>query len=778
MAQLYDNQLLCSKCGESNFLETETSLKCQICDTELELEEVISLLESAEEKGELNSENSILLLRLKIKRELNKPFRNYPLIRTYANELLSLVPEDFQAQFFKAFANHKKRPEEYEDFLYSFDSLLTSKDKKAIYPLLIDECDIEDRDAVYAFLKRVGDDKKEGDRLEAALKRNEEQKNHKITHKDVFLAYSYKDKNKVKEVTTDLEKAELTLLDPYLHLPKELDLFDRGVRECLDNCSLVVSFVSPSSKASRDVQNMLSQASKFHKTVVEITINEDDPLNVHELSDALPLFFIGSKYAKTIQEIYEQLVQIEDDEEEEVEKEPLSYEKKLNYIYAYIQLSRLPQAREMLSPLLKEKPNDVTLNYYALLIETDNKRVSNDQAKEIYKKFVALVPDKEKEYKKEFSILFEDDPEQCYKKGLHYSIEKTEEGYKKAIEYFLKAGDKHPKALYQLGHAYRFGWGVEPNFDKALSYYEKSLALGNEDANFDLGSLCYTGVEGKKDIAKAIPYLKEAAKKDNRNAIRILGNIYYFGDGVKTDYDQAFYYYSKISETDDSDVLNRLGDIYYYGRGTKVNYTKAIDFYKKSANYNNNNALFNLGYIYQFGKGVNKNYSLAEQYYLKAYEGNNSFAPTYLGDFYYYSLYEHQDYAKARMYYLKAAEKNDVRAFFQLGELYFYGRGVTQDYKEAVKWYQKAASNGNADAQANLGYCYYHGYGIGVDKKKALSLFLEAAKKDQTTATNFIGYYYECGIIVPKDKELARFWYSQAAKKGNEYAQKHLAALK
>jgi hypothetical protein len=149
-------------------------------------------------------------------------------------------------------------------------------------------------------------------------------------------------------------------------LPKELDLFDRGVRECIDKCSLVLSFVSPSSKASRDVQNMLSQASKFHKTVVEIAIKEDDPLNVNDLSDVLALFFRGSKYEKTIREIYQQLVQIEDDEEEDVEKDPLSYEKKLKYIQAYIQLSRLPQAREMLAPLLNEKPNDVTLNYYAL----------------------------------------------------------------------------------------------------------------------------------------------------------------------------------------------------------------------------------------------------------------------------------------------------------------------------------------------------------------------------------------------------------------------------
>ena len=147
------------------------------------------------------------------------------------------------------------------------------------------------------------------------------------------------------------------------------------------------------------------------------------------------------------------------------------------------------------------------------------------------------------------------------------------------------------EAFLSLGALYYTGFiGVEQDFSKAMSYYEKSAELSEIKDSWamnNLGYCHYYGRGGTVDYKKAYMCFAAAAVMGNANSMYKLGDMYYHGNHVSKDVDAAFYWYSlaKQQEVDaDADyygfliasIAMRLGRAYLFGEGTEVDLIHAL----------------------------------------------------------------------------------------------------------------------------------------------------------------------------------------------------------
>ncbi|MEG2787574.1 MAG: tetratricopeptide repeat protein [Romboutsia sp.] len=211
----------------------------------------------------------------------------------------------------------------------------------------------------------------------------------------------------------------------------------------------------------------------------------------------------------------------------------------------------------------------------------------------------------------------------------------------------------------------------EANLKEFIILCKKSALQGNSTAQYILGVLYQSGIEGIEE------YLD----------LKIPNNIVFETYDMK----KSIYWFEKSSKQGDSNSQNNLGYIYEKGLGVDIDYKKAMYFYKKSASQGDEIGQCNLGYMYEKGLGVEI------------------------------------DYKKAIFFYEKSASQGDEVGQNNLGEMYRDAIGVEADYKKALYWFELSASQGCTEAQYNIGYMYEHGLGVSVDYEKAKTWYQQAA---------------------------------------------------
>ena len=103
----------------------------------------------------------------------------------------------------------------------------------------------------------------------------------------------------------------------------------------------------------------------------------------------------------------------------------------------------------------------------------------------------------------------------------------------------------HSACYFRIGEAYRTGNSVLENHEKALNYFKKSAALGNDSAMYEIGCIFYRELN---DIDKAFEWFEKAA--DNHHAWLILGKMYACGEGTEPNIDKASEYFCNHSNLD------------------------------------------------------------------------------------------------------------------------------------------------------------------------------------------------------------------------------------
>ena len=102
------------------------------------------------------------------------------------------------------------------------------------------------------------------------------------------------------------------------------------------------------------------------------------------------------------------------------------------------------------------------------------------------------------------------------------------------------AEEGNSEAQNMLGYMYRFGEGMEPNYEMARQWYRRSADQGNATAQNNLGVMYRLGLGGDPDFKEAFYWFQRAADQGNGGAQNHLGLMYYKGEGVDPDKVQAY----------------------------------------------------------------------------------------------------------------------------------------------------------------------------------------------------------------------------------------------
>lgn len=125
-------------------------------------------------------------------------------------------------------------------------------------------------------------------------------------------------------------------------------------------------------------------------------------------------------------------------------------------------------------------------------------------------------------------------------------------------------------ALKFLGDVYFNGYednGIQPDWRKAIEYYEKAAQGGMEDALLDLGYIYCSGKYMEPDYEKGLDYYRQAADLGNTTALGNLGMSYMMGYGVEKDEKKGFEYFMKAAEGGHPMAMHQVADMYRDGIG-------------------------------------------------------------------------------------------------------------------------------------------------------------------------------------------------------------------
>ena len=164
-----------------------------------------------------------------------------------------------------------------------------------------------------------------------------------------------------------------------------------------------------------------------------------------------------------------------------------------------------------------------------------------------------------------------------------------ETAYHQAEEWLLKAAALgNAEAQLELGHLYFYGYyygrGVaKSDAQEAVKWYKLAAEQGNAEAQTWLG-LCYQDGRGiEKNSQTALQWFHAAAKQNFPDALYYIAFCYSVGDGVEQDEQKATEWFQKAAELGDVDAMCVLGINYQNGDGVEKDISKAIYWYEMAA---------------------------------------------------------------------------------------------------------------------------------------------------------------------------------------------------
>ena len=286
------------------------------------------------------------------------------------------------------------------------------------------------------------------------------------------------------------------------------------------------------------------------------------------------------------------------------------------------------------------------------------------------------------------------------------------------------------RALEKKGHddklQYRLGWmllngvGTEKDIVRARSYFEKSAAVGNPFACYQLAKLILSeDTPAPEDVQKALGWLRQSVDAENPNAQYFLAKLCLEGKHVPQNATEAARLFTLAAEQGSEFAAYRLGKLYLGGEGVLKDVERALRWLGFAAEKKNQYAEYALGVLYIKGEDVPKDAAKAIAFFKRAAEQGSEYAQYRLGKIYLTGEDAPKDVETALRYLTDAAEQGNQYAQYTLGKMYLMGKDVTRDKEEAAKWLSLSAAQGNIYAQFFLDH---------IDEFKDPSVLLAATR--------------------------------------------------
>lgn len=298
----------------------------------------------------------------------------------------------------------------------------------------------------------------------------------------------------------------------------------------------------------------------------------------------------------------------------------------------------------------------------------------------------------------------------------------------KAIARFEEAaaaGDT-PSMVF-LGDLYEKGEYVPADRQKAIDWYLKAIAAGNQDAAKRLAKLAATPDAQAAAPKPVVEQPKQAeapvapAPPPEPSADDLFYEAFALFDFEAKDNSEAVEGLERAAEAGSTEASGWLGFIYRDAIGLpKPDYVKARTHSKIAAEAGDVSAMVTLAMLYGDGKGGKKS-------------------------------------SKDYLYWMeKAAALDNVGALFQLGNAYFNGVIVKTDLVKAFDYQLRAADLGGADSNALIAFRYMYGDGTKKDFAKSAQHLFRAIKLGSEWAQSSLKDYATNRTVISHLQELLR----------------------
>ena len=725
---------ICEVCGNNLRKVNENTYACVCCNTVYPIEKVETYTDKMGKLFDDVKLEAISNARKNLYNAISAEFISSEEVHECCAALKQYLPDDFQATFYDAVINTTPKyvarlirnidVEEHFECLEPMINFLISS-LNTVYQahtaeLIAKTFEKRDIKKYHKYLTMLSE---EGEKLDGCVYLTK-------YPRDVFIACSHKDMDKVLELLTTLEEQGLTCFlwtRNLRHGAGSRERYRESLQEAMDNCKCFVFVSSMNSRhiscdafmeempyiKQKDINNAPNEDRHYYSRIsksvkkprVEYFLEHSDKQNAADKGVAD--FFDGYERAYTpmdvaamvIKQISERPVEIVEQEVKKTVKyciscltECDSTASKCNYCQGTVFADDLKEAIEQKRKEDERKANLSRqaelerLRKEAEIREREKQERINREKEQIERE------EEEKRKQAEFEriqrVTFE--RMQAAIELLQRNEEKRQHDEQERLR--LEA-EKEQERLRLEAEKEQERLRLEAE-KRAKEEQERAQAQFDPEEQYESGESYFQSGE----YAQAFNCYLIAAQKGHDKAQYKLGFLYAKGKGVQKDFYEAVKWFQSSADQGNPDAQCNLGVCYEYGYGVEPNYAEVIKYYELAANSNNANAQYKLGFCYETGKGVEQNDAEAFKWYKLSARQGLAKAQNNLGIFYYYGRGVELNQAEAVRWYRRAAEQGNVLSQHNLGHCYEYSCGVTQNYEEALKWYKLAADQGAANA--------------------------------------------------------------------------------
>ena len=161
-------------------------------------------------------------------------------------------------------------------------------------------------------------------------------------------------------------------------------------------------------------------------------------------------------------------------------------------------------------------------------------------------------------------------------------IAKLEEGIQNLLLPACEEGDEN--AMFWMAECYDFGWGIEPDGQKAFKLRRKLADMGHTDQQINMGNYYREGDLVKRNPRVAFCWYMRAAKQGDWYGQLLVADCFFEGDGVKQDYVEAVKWY-ELAATNPNEwnhAALHLAQCYRDGLGVTKDLERAAEWYDKA----------------------------------------------------------------------------------------------------------------------------------------------------------------------------------------------------
>ena len=261
--------------------------------------------------------------------------------------------------------------------------------------------------------------------------------------------------------------------------------------------------------------------------------------------------------------------------------------------------------------------------------------------------------------------------------------------------------------LFELGRLHEGENGIPRDAGKAVSCYERAVALGNVPAAYRLGIACLEGTLCARDIAKGVSLLRKTLPARNLpelDTLQRLGNAYSDAKWEGMDLRQAESFFERalkrwketpgVSDADIRDALCGLGAILLSGKGRMRDEAMGVAYLERAERVGSVEARYRLALALCRGSAVPQDTA-------KALELLARFDPEADGEWAGKAA-ELAETIRSAEPYREAAEAGDPVGQRRFGLCLADGLGVPRNATEAQRWLREAARAGDGEARAAL----------------------------------------------------------------------------